>query len=145
MQIYQDLLGLTFSQIKNPPSVWYKDVTMYEVKDSATKKLLGHFYLDLYPRPDKFNHAACFTISKRNRYSATKTQTAVAAMVTNLTPPTATEPSLLSHENVVTFFHEFGHVMHNMCNEANYTKFAGAQVEQDFVEMPSQMLENWIW
>jgi len=99
---------------------------MYEVKDTATKKLLGHFYLDLYPREDKFNHAACFTIAKRNRYNENKVQTAVAAMVTNLSPPTKTGPSLLSHENVVTFFHKFGHVMHNMCNEANYTKFSGA-------------------
>ena len=64
---------------------------MYEVKDTATKKLLGHFYLDLYPREDKFNHAACFTIAKRNRYNENKVQTAVAAMVTNLRGKTYVE------------------------------------------------------
>jgi Zn-dependent oligopeptidase len=118
---------------------------MYEVKDTATKKLLGHFYLDLYPRENKFNHAACFTLTKRHLYNDKKIELAAAAMVTNLSPPSKDEPSLLGHEDVITFFHEFGHVMHNMCNEANYTKFSGASVEQDFVEMPSQMLENWMW
>ena len=118
---------------------------MYAVSDKETKKLLGHFYLDLYPRPDKFNHAACFTLGKRHRYNGTNTNLASAALVTNLSPPSDTEPALLGHDDVITFFHEFGHVMHNMCNEANYSMFSGAKVEQDFVEMPSQMLENWIW
>ena len=106
--------------------MWHKDVTMYEVKDAATQKLLGHFYLDLYPREDKFNHAACFTLTKRHRYNDKTLHLSTAAMVANLSPPMGDEPSLLSHQDVLTFFHEFGHVMHNICNEANYTKFSGA-------------------
>lgn len=70
---------------------------MYEVKDTATNKLLGHFYLDLYPREDKFNHAACFTLAKRHRYDDKTLHLSSAAMVTNLSPPSENEPSLLSH------------------------------------------------
>jgi len=117
---------------------------MYEVKDKETDRVLGHFYLDLYPRPDKFNHAACMTLLKRE-VNGGKTSPAAAAMVSNFSPSSPGEVATLSHGEVVTFFHEFGHVMHNMCNEANFSRFAGASVEKDFVEMPSQMLENWIW
>ena len=125
---------------------WHKDVSVYQVKDSKSKELLGHFYLDLYPRPNKYNHAAAFPLLRRAVIDG-KVTPAAAAMVTNFSPPNTQEgkPSLLPHSDVVTFFHEFGHVMHNMCGEANFTTFAGTAVEKDFVEMPSQMLENWIW
>lgn len=86
------------------------------------------------------------TLTRRHVVSKNHTNLASVAMVANLSPPGEDgKAAELGHSDVVTFFHEFGHIMHNMCNEANYSKFSGAAVEQDFVEMPSQMLENWMW
>jgi len=118
---------------------WNKLVTAYEVRDKQSDKKIGNFYLDLYPREDKFNHAAAMTLLKRAKVGVEgKIQLASAAMVCNFSPPRKEgEPSILPHSEVVTFFHEFGHVMHNMCNEAKFDRFSGASVEKDFVEMPS--------
>lgn len=143
LEIYQELLSLEFKLLPHAQT-WQELVTCYEVKDKESQKVLGHFYLDLYPRPDKFNHAAAFTLLKRAKIGD-EIKLAAAAMVTNFNPAAGGKPSLLMHHEVVTFFHEFGHVMHNLCSEANFSRFSGASVERDFVEMPSQMLENWIW
>lgn len=124
---------------------WHPEVKLYEVTDNKTHKMLGHLFTDLYPRPNKYTHAACWGLISHKVWSDGTEQKPVAALVCNFTKSTPDKPSLLPHDEVETFFHEFGHGIHNMLSEAHYGRFAGTAVERDFVEAPSQMMENWVW
>ena len=115
--------------------VWDESVSAYEIFDNG--KLIGQFYLDSHPRDGKFNHAKIITLQK----GITDQQLPVATMLANF--PRGSEP--LSHNDVVTFLHEFGHVMHVMFASSKWNNTAGISTERDFLEAPSQMLENWLW
>jgi len=142
LAIYQELLGLKFTEISEFDT-WHKDVRLFSVRDAATGDLMGHFYLDLHPRDGKYNHAAIFHLLKTKR-TEEGMQRPVDCMLTNLPPPSADgRPALLRHNDVVTFFHEFGHIMHSLCAEGIGNSTTLAKCPRDFVEAPSQMLENW--
>jgi len=135
------LYHLSFDEIENPP-VWHQEVRMFEVYQH--QQLIGRFYLDLFPRQDKFNHAACFTLipGKQMRQGYQKP---LASLVTNFPRPTGDQPALLTHSDVVTLFHEFGHLMHDLLTRAPFSTQSGTSTKRDFVEVPSQLFEHWAW
>ncbi len=139
---YQKLLGVVFKR-RIDIKLWHPDVQMYDVHD-AKGEYLSSFLLDLYPRDGKYGHAAAFELTY-GRQEGNRYQAPLAAMVTNFSKPNAKNPSLMSHGEVETFFHEFGHIMHFTLTKARYSAQSGFNVAMDFVEAPSQMLENWVW
>lgn len=140
--IYQSLFGLKFEQVQ-APYVWADGVTLWAVSDAKTGEPMGLFYLDMFPRDGKFNHFAEFGIQPGWVQPNGVFLRPTVALLCNFSPPMAGKPSLLDHEEVQTLFHEFGHCMHAILSEARRARFSGTSVPGDFVEAPSQMLENW--
>lgn len=140
-QIAQHLFEVEFEEV-GTPSTWQEDVRLYEVKQNG--EVISYFYMDLYPRANKYSHAACFPMIA-GKETDSGYQKPVAALVCNFPTPTDDMPSLLSHSEVETFFHEFGHVLHNVLTQTKLSSHSGTSVSRDFVEAPSQIFENWTW
>ncbi len=142
--IYSQLLGVNFNKI-NDPKVWSNDVSLYEIVDKQDNSTVAYFYTDFIPREGKYGHAAAFTLRSGRLLANNEYVKPISAIVANFNPATSGKPSLLDHEQVETLFHEFGHIMHQTLTRAPYASMSGAGVAWDFVEAPSQMLENWVW
>jgi Zn-dependent oligopeptidase len=140
--IYQKIFSLKFTQVE-PPYVWAPGVQLWVVEDATTGVPMGSFYLDMFPRDGKFNHFANFPQLSGRMLPDGRYELPLAALVCNFPPPAADKPSLLKHGDVETLFHEFGHVMHLVIGRSRYQGLLS--VPRDFVEAPSQMLENWVW
>lgn len=133
------LFGVTFKQVKDAP-VWDSSVECYEMFEND--KLVGRFYLDMHPRKGKYNHAAEFGV----RTGVAGKQIPEAVLVCNFPGGIEGDPGLMEHDDVVAFFHEFGHLLHTLfAGRHKWVGIGGISTEQDFVEAPSQMLEEWTW
>lgn len=138
-----EVFGLEYRPLAGV-ATWHPDVMAYEIADRQTGRPLATFYADLFPREGKYGHAAAFDLVPAHQ-AAEGYVRPVTAIVANFTKPTAEQPSLLRHDEVMTLFHEFGHVLHNSLGHSRRVRFAGFNTEWDFVEAPSQIMEHWCW
>lgn len=134
------LYGLNFQEVHNLP-LYHPDVKTYEVKDQDGQ-LLAILYMDFFPRASK-RGGAWMTSFRKEKIVDGKRIIPVVSLVTNFTKPTQNTPALLSMEEVETIFHEFGHSLHGMLSQCTYNTLSGTSVYRDFVELPSQVMENW--
>lgn len=143
LDVYAKLLAVSFTPIAQP-NIYNAEVLAYEVHDAKDAALLGTFYLDLFPRPGKYNHFANFPLITRHVLPDGTVRAPLSVIVGNWSRPAPGSPALLSHDEVETFFHEFGHNMAAMLATGKYETLTSG-FRADFVEAPSQMLENWAW
>ena len=137
------LFGLSIDVVENV-DVYHDDVALFQIKD-ANGELRGEFFMDNYARANKRGGAWMDVCSSRQKISG-QTQTPIAYLTCNLTPPVGDDPALLTHDEVTTLFHEFGHGLHHMLTRVDNAGVSGINgVEWDAVELPSQFLENWCW
>lgn len=140
LSIYEKFFDLKFN-FYDSKELWHKDIQIIEViKDN---KLLGYVLLDLYPRDNKYTHACHCTVINSVKRHGVKCPS-LGIVIANFPKSTEHEPSLLKFWDVRTFFHEFGHAIHALLGQTEQFTFSGTSVKRDFVEMPSQMLENWL-
>ncbi len=140
--VAKKLFGLHFEEVQNIDK-YHADVKTYEVKDDEGK-LVAVFYADFHPRAGKRN-GAWMTSFKPQQIKNGKNDRPHISNVCNFTKPTASKPSLLTFNEVTTLFHEFGHALHGMLANTHYPSLSGTSVYWDFVELPSQILENWCY
>lgn len=138
--VLKKLYGISFKKNDTIP-VYQKDVIAYEVLEN-NGKLIGILYMDFFPRPSK-QGGAWMTAYRKQHYKNGKNIIPVISVNFNFTRPTATTPALLSFDEVETLFHECGHALHGLFSNCQYESLSGTSVPRDFVEMPSQILENW--
>ncbi|MDX2343532.1 MAG: M3 family metallopeptidase [Acidimicrobiia bacterium] len=143
-EITGEVFGLEYRKVEDAKA-WHPDVNLYEIRDTGADEPLAYFYADLFPREGKFGHAAAFPLVSGQLLDDGSYRKPIAAIVANFTKPTESTPSLLKHDEALTLFHEFGHILHYCLTTVDVMRFAGFDTEWDFVEAPSQIMEHWMW
>jgi thimet oligopeptidase len=144
LDIYTQFMGVQF-QVVSISETWHPLVRCIQVFDQKKEILLGTLLLDLFPREGKFSHACCIDIVPACILPSKKRQPGLAVVLVNFAPDTENRPSLLPLNDVRTFFHEFGHALHALLGATSIASLSGTQTKRDFVELPSQLLEEWLW
>lgn len=142
--IYEQLLSLRFNEVP-APKLWHDELRMLEVYDAPTNQLLGYIILDLYPRENKYSHAAHLTTIPSVIAADGTPNYALSIIMANFPKAQGEKPPLFKRSDVQTFFHEFGHALHALLGRTHLASFSGTHVKRDFVELPSQMLEEWLY
>lgn len=140
---FSKLFGLKFTAAPDYP-VWHPDVVAYDVSEVSSGKFIGTFYADFYPRSGKKQGAWMTSYREQGLYQG-QVERPVIAIVCNFTKPAGDKPSLLTHDEVLTLFHEMGHAVHGLLAQGTYSSLSGTNVLWDFVELPSQVQENWLY
>ncbi|CAN1314184.1 Probable thimet oligopeptidase [Linum perenne] len=143
-KIVQDLFGLRFEEVGDA-EVWHADVSVFSAYDLSSGELLGHFYLDLYTREGKYGHTCVLALQNGAISHNGARQISVALLISRLQKGGENDPCLLRFSEVVSLFHEFGHLVQHICNRAPFTKLSGMCADPDFVELPALLLENWCY
>lgn len=138
--VTRKLYGLQFEQLTDVPK-YHEDVTAWKVTEADGREV-GLLYMDMHPRTSKRGGAWMTSYRPQTRKEGERIPP-VIAIVCNFTPPSSNAPALLTFDEVTTFFHEFGHALHGLLSDVNYRSLAGTAVARDFVELPSQIMENW--
>ena len=138
--VVKNLFGLTFEEIKDIPT-YHPDAKAYEVKE-ADGTHVGVLYMDFHPRASKRGGAWMTSYRPQQTIDGVR-KAPVISIVCNFSKPTGDAPALLTFDEVTTFFHEFGHALHGLLSNVQYRSLAGTSVPRDFVELPSQIMENW--
>ena len=141
-EVATKLYGLQFKKL-DTVQTWHEDVNVYEVLDEDDSHV-GLLYEDLFPRDTKRGGAWMNALRSQGMTLGNKVLRPHISLTCNLTKPTENKPSLLTYREVETIFHEFGHCLHGLLSDRKYRKISGTSVYWDFVELPSQIMENWV-